>query len=328
MTLCYTHLNNSCPKIIYPLFVRVPLYAFFVTAVIFTVCGNLLVIISIVHFKQLHTPTNYLLLSLAIADLIVGAFIMPLSMIRTVESCWYFGKLFCKVHTSTDITCCTASVLHLSFISIDRYYATHNPLTYKLKITGSLVAGMITIAWGVSALYGFLMIFMNLCILGIEDRYYSITCEGGCFWLVSKTSGSLASVLSFFLPGIIMLSVYLNIYRIANAQVHAIHQINMQTRQISQGKIERKATKTLAVIFGVFGSFWTPFFVCYITGPFVDYTVPPVLLDIFGWVAYLNSACNPIVYGLFYSWFRNAVRFIVYGKVFQPNSSWFKLYSE
>ncbi|KAL2082513.1 hypothetical protein ACEWY4_022331 [Coilia grayii] len=327
--LCHEFLNGSCPKFTYPTAFRVPLYVFFGTSVVLTVVGNLLVIITVVHFKQLHTPTNYLILSLAVSDLLLGGFVMPPSMIRSIESCWYFGEWFCKIHTSTDVMCCTASILNLSLISIDRYYAIGKPLQYNAKITGKAIAVMISVSWGISAVVGFGMVFLELNILGIEDFYYSFTCTGGCVLLQSVASSTVSSLLSFYIPGVIMLCIYLKIYLIAQQQVRSIHNKHMQSKSsAAASKMERKATKTLAIIMGVFLSFWLPFFICNIIDPLTGYSIPPLWFDMVVWIGYFNSTCNPLVYALFYSWFRKAFRIILLGKIFQSDSSKSNLFME
>ncbi|KAG9282309.1 trace amine-associated receptor 1-like, partial [Astyanax mexicanus] len=310
-TLCYDFFSSkSCPKSEYPLLLRVALYLFFGSVVILTVLGNLFVIITILHFKQLHMPTNFLVLSLAVTDLLLGSIVMPPGMLRSVETCWYLGPLFCKIHSSVGIMLCTSSIINLSFISIDRYYAVCHPLF-------------------VSTVVGFVIIFLELNILGIEEFYYeNIACEGRCVFFQSAASSTASSVLSFYVPGVVMLAIYLKIFRVAQKQAKSIQDSKCKNNMNSLlSKEERKATKTLAVIMGVFLSLWTPFFICNVIDPFIGYVAPPVLIDMLIWIGYFNSTCNPIVYAFFYKWFRKAFGMVLSGKIFQPGSSRTNLFS-
>ncbi|XP_035277183.1 trace amine-associated receptor 1-like [Anguilla rostrata] len=326
---CYESENSSCLKLVYPGTTRIPLYVFFVAIIFLTVCGNLLVIVSIAHFKKLHTPTNYLVLSLAVADFLLGAVIMPPSMVRTIETCWYFGDVFCKIHSSTDVMLSTASILNLSFISIDRYYAVCQPLHYQTKITTCATVTMIIVCWSVSAFVGFGMIFLELNILGIEDFYYeNVACVGGCVLFQTQASSSVSSILSFYIPGFIMLVIYQKIFHVAQKQARSIHSIACNNVNSEKSKMERKATKTLAIVMGVFLSCWLPFFVCNIIDPIINYSVPPLLFDTLVWIGYFNSTFNPIVYAFFYSWFRKAFKMIIFGEIFQAYSSRTKIQAE
>ncbi|KAF4024579.1 hypothetical protein G4228_016519 [Cervus hanglu yarkandensis] len=89
--LCYEDLNGSCVKTPYSPASWVILYTVFGFGAVLAVFGNLLVMTAILHFKQLHSPTSFLITSLACADFLVGVTVMPFSMVRSVESCWYFG---------------------------------------------------------------------------------------------------------------------------------------------------------------------------------------------------------------------------------------------
>uniref|UniRef100_A0A8D0AYX9 Trace amine-associated receptor 1 n=1 Tax=Salvator merianae TaxID=96440 RepID=A0A8D0AYX9_SALMN len=328
MQFCCESTNGSCIKNSWSVSMRLSMYVFMLCIILATVAGNLTVIISISHFKQLHTPTNFLILSMAIVDFLLGFFVMPYSMVRSVENCWYFGELFCKIHTSTDIMLSTASIFHLSFISIDRYYAVCDPLRYKAKINTCIILIMIIISWIFPAMFGFGLIFLKLNMTGAEETFYKlIYCAGGCFVFFNEASGVAASMFSFFIPGFVMVCIYGKIYTVAKRQARSIKalvnhmQIKFEVKHHTSRSREKKAAKTLGTVVGVFLVCWFPFFFCTVTDPLMNYKIPSAFTDAMVWFGYLNSTFNPIVYAYFYLWFRKALKMILLGKIFQQDSS-------
>ncbi|XP_028461793.1 trace amine-associated receptor 1-like [Perca flavescens] len=293
------------------------LYIFLGSLSVVTVCGNLLVIISIIYFKQLHSPTNSLILSLAVADLLVGVVVFPVSMAFTVTSCFYYKDIFCKIRDSFDATLSTASILNLFCISIDRYYAVCQPLIYRTKINVNVVMVMILLRWGVSVL-----IAIGFMIPDLKHE----KCEENCF-IDALLANIFGPVFSFYLPVIVMLCIYLKIFLVAQKQARSIQNNTCQSKKsgATVSKMERKATKTLATVLGVFLICWTPFFFCFILQLLPHVSVPLPLFETLNWLALLNSMLNPFIYAFFYSWFRSAFRMIVSGKIFQGDFSNTKL---
>lgn len=82
--------------------------------------GNGLIIISIAVVKKLRQPANYLIVSLALSDFLVGFMVLPLTIVYDAGGEWVFGFVMCDVHVSFDVICCTASIMNLCMISIDR----------------------------------------------------------------------------------------------------------------------------------------------------------------------------------------------------------------
>ncbi|XP_051560009.1 5-hydroxytryptamine receptor 4-like [Myxocyprinus asiaticus] len=298
---------------------RVTLYIFIIAGIISTIVGNFLVVLAIAYFKQLQSPTNYFVMSLAVADFLVGLVVMPYSMFRTVEGCWHFGPTFCHVHSSLDVMLCTASIFHLSCIAFDRYYAVCNPLEYSFKMSHKRVALLIVVCWAVPLLISFGPILLGLHKLGVDVPLP----KNMCVFLVNHVYAVMASLVAFYLPMVTMLVAYCKIYKAAKRQAMQISTMEAQMaagvgkdsskkqKQRNSIRRERKAAKTLGIIMGVFLLFWLPFFTVNIVDPFIEYGTAGVIWDVFLWLGYINSSLNPFLYCFFNRSFRSAFLMIM-----------------
>ncbi|XP_055099955.2 trace amine-associated receptor 4 [Symphalangus syndactylus] len=329
---CFSSVNNSCPRNVRPVLSVWAMYLVMIGAIVMTMLDNMIVMISIAHFKQLHSPTNFLILSMAITDILLSCVVMPFNMIRSIESCWYFGDLFCKVHSCCNIMLCTTSIFHLCFVSVDRYYAVCDPLQYVTRITIPVIELFLLIRWSIPILFAFGLVFSKLNIIGAEESVAAIDCTGLCVLIFNKLRGVPASFIAFFLPGTIMVGIYIHIFTVARKHAKQIctgsrtKQAGSESKKKASSKTESKATRTLGIVMGVFVLCWLPFFVLTITDPFINFTTPEDLYNVFLWLGYFNSAFNPILYAMFYPWFHKALRMIVTGKIFHPDSSTLSLF--
>ncbi|XDA79053.1 hypothetical protein R6Z07M_009065 [Ovis aries] len=251
--LCYEHLNGSCVKTPYSPTSRVILYMVYGFGAVLAVFGNLLVMTAILHFKQLHSPTNFLIASLACTDFLVGVTVMPFSMVRSVESCWYFGQSFCALHTCCDVAFCYSSLFHLSFISIDRYIAVTDPLVYPTKFTVSVSGLCISISWILPITYSGAVFYTGANENGLEELSSALNCVGGCQTVINQ-NWVLVHFLSFFIPTFVMLILYCNIFLVARQQAKKIENTGVESLWKSRteffeckGQIMSNSSPTAAV---------------------------------------------------------------------------------
>ncbi|XP_005389363.1 PREDICTED: trace amine-associated receptor 7a-like [Chinchilla lanigera] len=331
--LCYENVNRSCIKAPYSPGPRLLLYLVFGSGAALAVFGNLLVMTSILHFKQLHSPANFLIASLACADFLVGTTVMPFSMVRSVESCWYFGDNFCKLHSSFDGCFCYCSIFHLCFISMDRYIAVTDPLVYPARFTLSVSGMCIAFSWLLAVVFSFSVFYTGANESGLEELVSALTCVGGCQVAVNQ-NWVLIDFLLFFIPTLVMISVYSKIFLIAKQQARKIESLSDKTAKTTDSykdrvaRRERKAATTLGIAVIAFLISWLPYFIDSIIDAFLGFITPTYVYEILVWIVYYNSAMNPLIYAFFYPWFRKAVKLIVTGQVFRENSSTTKLFSQ
>ncbi|KAF1375405.1 hypothetical protein PFLUV_G00219790 [Perca fluviatilis] len=181
-----------------------------------TICGNLLVVISVCFVKKLRQPSNYLIVSLAVADLSVALAVMPfVSITDLIGGQWIFGQFFCNVFIAMDVMCCTASIMSLCVISIDRYLGITKPLTYPVRQNGCCMAKMVLSVWLLSASITLPPLFG-----------WAQNVNDGRVCLISQDFGYTvySTAVAFYIPMSVMLIMYHRIYRAAklSAAKHTI----------------------------------------------------------------------------------------------------------
>ncbi len=119
------------------------------------IIGNLLVVAAVLTTVKLQTVTNTFIVSLAVADLLVGVFVLPFSNANEVLRYWTFGPIWCSVWLAVDVWLCTASILNLCAISLDRYLAISKPFKYPNLMTPKRGKILVALVWVLSFLICF-----------------------------------------------------------------------------------------------------------------------------------------------------------------------------
>lgn len=250
------------------------------------ILGNSLIIIVFTRNDKLRTATNMFFVSLAVSDFIVGAISIP---------CWMYILLydlnhtsqsavnlqFRKVYTFLDVCSALTSIAHLTIISIERNIAISKPLRHRLMRRCHYYCA-IAATWA----YG-------LVIASIFVSDFKVA-----MW--RKYKGLLSTIGGFFLPLLIIICMYANVYK-------SVKLFNIRRRAYSISSLQRKVhherttAKTVLIVTGLFVLSWLPFFTLSVLFIFWPGYLPRGtnlmhLVDFVKLLHYSNSAINPLVY--------------------------------
>ncbi|XP_076603615.1 trace amine-associated receptor 13c-like [Chaetodon auriga] len=315
--LCFPQLlNSSCRKTMHPHSLSMLTYIILSSISLLTVTLNLLVIISISHFKQLQTPTNLLLLSLAVSDFFVG--LLMLFQIVLIDGCWFLGDLMCAGYYVFDYIITSASIGTMVLISVDRYVAICDPLHYPTKVNQERVQICVSLCWMCSALCHILLLKDNLEQPG---KYNS--CVGECVIVIDYVAGLVDLFLSFIGPVTVIVVLYMRVFVVAVSQARAMRShiatVTVQCSvKVTAKKSELKAATTLGVVVVVFLICVCPYFCVALTGQdtMLNASSAAFVICLF----YFNSCLNPVIYAFFYPWFRKSIKLIVTLKILEADS--------
>ncbi|KAI4900220.1 hypothetical protein NFI96_006411 [Prochilodus magdalenae] len=301
-------LEFSCPERSVSA-VYVFLYVCATAVALMTVCGNLLIIISVCHFKQLHTPTNMLVLSLAVSDFLVGLLVMPAALIWMIESCWIFNRGFCIGFMLACYFLTSTSIYNVALIAVDRYFALSNPFLYTNTVSVSAMCAVVLCDWCILLLYNVALQYFN----GNLSNW--LMCPGDCFLLLNELWSLVDLLVTFILPCAVIIILYTLVFIIARRHAAAIRDLNAQTRTQTSKKLpdsmksERKAAKVLGILVSVFLACLFPYFVYTLLGNVTEIEVDSFQKLLI--LVYLNSTINPVIYALCYPWFRKCAKLVL-----------------
>ncbi|KAM4616598.1 alpha-2B adrenergic receptor [Polymixia lowei] len=179
--------------------------------VLFTIVGNIMVIIAVLTSRSLRGPQNLFLVSLAAADILVATLIIPFSLANELLGYWYFKSLWCEIYLALDVLFCTSSIVHLCAISLDRYLSISR-VTYGRQRTPRRIKAAIVVVWLISAIISFPpLLSLNKSEGGAAGSERGPQCQlnDERWYILYSTIGS------FFAPCLIMILVYVRIYQIA-----------------------------------------------------------------------------------------------------------------
>ncbi|XP_028971364.2 trace amine-associated receptor 8a-like [Esox lucius] len=302
---CFQDGNSSCRKTSISTSIYVTLYIFFSLISVVTVFLNLLVIISISHFKVLHSPTNLLILSLAVSDLLVGLIVIPAMTAAILESCWVSGEYFCALLLYILYLCTSSSVGNLVLISIDRYVAVCDPLMYHMKITTKRTMCSVSVTWFCCITYNAVLIKLSI------NEQVPRKCFEECFFVqVDYWLGLTDFLITMITPSSTIITLYLKIFLVAKLQARKVCSKGPATvsdvKTVQADKSERKATKTLGIVVFNYLLCWNPFMYL-----FLNFSKDNLSSYTISFLSLVNSFINPIIYAFYYPWFKVTAKSIL-----------------
>lgn len=279
---------------------------------LFALLGNLTVIVVVVRHRWMHTKTNFFIVNLAVADLLVALVVMPINTMINIFLDWRYGAVLCKLTPFLQGISVCASVNTLAAIAIDRCLAICYPLSYRItwRTCKIIMCGIWT--FSVVLMIPYLVVY-NLELYNLHpDLTYicSPTWPSTTFETIYFLAGSL--LFCYSIPLVLITTCYCVIgYKVWHRKAPGVYGSN---GIIHRSKI--KVVKMLVVVVVLFAASWFPLWVIQIKMRMDppskdDFILYNYVIPICQWLGCANSSINPIVYSLFSRKIRTRIKTIL-----------------
>ncbi|XP_078413549.1 5-hydroxytryptamine receptor 1D [Cetorhinus maximus] len=211
--------------------VKILLETIMVLMCLAAVTGNVLVIAIIAVTKHFHSVTSVFLVNLAVSDCLVGLGVMPFVVMSVFYQDWNRYNDLCLYVGYTSSVYCTASVLTLAAIALDRYHAIIDCLQYNSQSTVRRTVATVVWIWLQSAISSCPPL-LGWGRFGYSPAIYSCSVE----WTDSLSYTGFVAVFSFLLPASVMIFCYVRIVKVARGHAKRIHHMENQLQRSGGGR--------------------------------------------------------------------------------------------
>lgn len=280
---------------------------FYAVAFLMDIFGNILVLLIICLNKRMHSTTNYLIMNLAVSDILVGLFCMWVHLGNQITQEWPFGEFVCKANTFVQVVAVTSSVLSLTIISGDRFIAIVFPLRARMTTTRAGI--IITVTWLISIGVAIPQLIVRRQTEFRWANRHEIYCDE--VWPTTyvnnrcevdqperKVYYTMFVFVLYFVPILVMILAYsVIVWTLLKRKAPGVA---IMSTALAQEKSKRKVIKMLIIVLIVFIICWSPQQILSFWGLFRSQKQFPAFIETLRYVAlyvaYLNSSLNPILY--------------------------------
>ncbi|XP_063588258.1 cholecystokinin receptor type A-like isoform X2 [Penaeus indicus] len=279
--------------------------------VLLSVCGNLSVMAVVYLTASLRSTVNYLLVNLAVADFLFTIFCWPFVVNRITSPLYVLDRPICKINVLVEVTSLTVSVLTLVAVACDRLYAVTMPI--RARNATDCPSTTIATIWVVSVVVALPSFYMrDLQIVQWTDYSMKVCTDVLCSETIRQAFRYyhiLLVLILFFLPGAVMVLAYtVIVWKLWCVRASGLSE--NQPQQHLQAR--RKVVVMTVVVLAAFFICWSPLNAIMLYDKLRNESempqwIEPALFWIY-FLAYFNSALNPLLYGGFSNNFRQGFR--------------------